>query len=31
MRSAIMHLNEADFKELSQEVSEFKAREAALN
>lgn len=31
MRSAIMHLNDADFKELSQEVSEFKAREAALN
>lgn len=31
MRSAIMHLNEADFKELSQEVSEFKVREAALN
>ncbi len=30
MRSAIMHLNEADFKELSQEISEFKAREVAL-
>lgn len=29
MRSAIMHLSDADFKELAQEVSEFKAREAA--
>lgn len=29
MRSAIMHLSDADYKELAQEVSEFKAREAA--
>lgn len=29
MRSAILHLGDEDFKELSQEVSEFKARETA--
>ncbi len=31
MRSAIMHLSDEELKELAQEVSEFKAREAATN
>ena len=31
MRSAIMHLSDEELKELAQEVSEFKAREAAAN
>lgn len=30
MRSAIMHLSDSDFKELAQEVSEFKNREAVI-
>ncbi|MBV5277832.1 MAG: c-type cytochrome [Campylobacteraceae bacterium] len=30
MKGAIMNVNEADFKELSQEISEFKARAEAL-
>jgi len=30
MKNAIINLNEADFKELSQEIGEFKARAEAL-
>ena len=30
MKGAIMNVTEADFKELSQEISEFKARFEAL-